>query len=230
MTIKIIDEAIPYILFQRTGYLKWGNSWMYKYLPLKFLISMESFLFKEKVKDLYSKEMESEFKTLESYLPKECFSLLDIGCGIAGVDYFLYQKTKADLYLLDKTGMQKKIYYGFEPKGSYYNSLSLARKILEINNIPSDKIHTQEVSNDFSITSPKNGFDIVISLISWGFFYPVSTYLKQVYESLSSHGVLIIDIRKGTSGKEELEVFFEVESIKDFGKYNRFACQKISKK
>lgn len=38
--------------------------------------------------------------------------------------------------------------------------------------------------------------DLVISLVSWGFHFPVSTYLDQVHDLLREGGRLILDLRK----------------------------------
>jgi SAM-dependent methyltransferase len=48
-------------------------------------------------------------------------------------------------------------------------------------------------------------FDLIISLFSWGFHYPIHTYLNQIYSLLNDGGHLILDVRKGVGGEQDLE-------------------------
>ena len=70
-------------------------------------------------------------------------------------------------------------------------------------------------------------FDLIISLISWGFHYPVATYLKSAFDKLKTNGMIIIDVRKDSNGIEELkEEFKEVNIIKEFSKHFRVMVKK----
>lgn len=223
----ITDKAVPYILLQRTSHFSFvKHSIVNKVFPMSFLAKLESVFFSEKIKESYSKEMEREFLTIKPFISKNTHYILDIGCGVAGYDYYLYNHTGAEIFLLDKTETQSNIYYGFEKKGAYYNSLGIARLLLEQNGVPAQMIHTQEVTNKVEINHPESGFDLVVSLISWGFHYPVSTYVKMVYDVLKPGGLLIIDIRTNTRGKNELSEFFDLKIISDFKKYQRYLCKK----
>lgn len=221
------DTSIPYILYQRTKYLRWGNTFLYSVLPLSFVVSVEAYLFKESIKKKYEQDMLSEFETIKDHIPHTCTHVLDIGCGIAGIDIYIHAKTHAHIHLLDKSELQKNVYYGFERKGAYYNSLDLAVDTLSRNGLDKDYIHTQEVTEDTSsIQSPREGYDLVVSLISWGFHYPVSVYIHEVHRTLSPHGVLILDVRTDSGGEEELRKLFTIVPIKNFGKYIRYLCKK----
>ena len=76
--------------------------------------------------------------------------------------------------------------------------------MLSMNGVPEENIHLLEATDDNKIDIHQR-LDLVISLISWGFHYPVSTYLDRVYELLQKNGCLIIDLRKNTEGLKELE-------------------------
>lgn len=213
--LVVSNEALPYILYQRTEYLK--KHPVFAFLSLvghikpfyKLSIALKSTLFKESLKDVFARDMADEYATLVPHLPPTVSSILDIGCGVAGIDVLLarhYIQTP-DIYLLDKTAIDPQVYYGFEQKGSVYNSLAVSVALLEQNGVASAKIHTQEATPDNRITLG-DSFDLVISLISWGFHYPVETYLAEVYNKLAPGGILILDIREGTNGKEVLEKQF----------------------
>jgi len=131
---------------------------------------------------------------------------LDIGCGVAGIDVLLSQhyNGNVEIFLIDKTKVDKKLYYNFEKRGSFYNSLQISKSILTANGVNRNKIHLQEATENNEIRFNQN-FDIVISLISWGFHYLVSTYLDRVYIKMNKNGIRIIDVRKNTNSEKDIE-------------------------
>ena len=195
------------------------------------MVLFEAWLFKNRIKRLFTEDMQREYESIKKILPRNPSSVLDVGCGVAGIDVMLarhYEKNgkKVDFYLLDKTELNDKVYYGLQKIASYYNSLNIARELLLVNRVDSEKIHIQEVTG--SKIFPGTRFDLVLSLISWGFHYPVETYLDQVYDLLKSGGKLIIDIRKGTGGEKLIEKKFGSKPvvIKDAQKHQRFLIEK----
>lgn len=246
--LRVPPEAGKFILFQRTEYLFFRRNAtiqkLVRMLPRRLSYALESLFSNfdsvvsfeakfsgKKVGELFSLEMEKEYEEMRPYLPGEAKAILDIGCGIGGIDVFLYrhyEKQNPALYLLDKTEMPKKVYYGHREKASFYNSLSIAKDFLRENGVPEERILTQEVGEDNRIefTGP---FDLVVSLISWGFHYPVSVYLEQVYANLVPGGVLVMDVRKAFGGIEEVQKRFgTVEIIHDASKHVRLVARKPS--
>ena len=76
---------------------------------------------------MYLSDMETEYSSIQNFSPKECSSILDIGCGVAGIDIFLnqhYLHQKVDFFLLDKTQIYRNVYCMFEENGVFYNSLN----------------------------------------------------------------------------------------------------------
>jgi len=238
MNIKISDSAVKYILFQRTKYLIYqNNKWLNKiviripFLTYNRMVLFEAWLFKSRIKRLFSEDMEREYESIKKYLPENPSLVLDIGCGVAGIDVMLahhYDKAgkKIDLYLLDKTELNKKVFYGLEKTAAYYNSLEIARDLLILNKVEKQNIHTQEATGHPIFPGKK--FDLIISLVSWGFHYPVETYLDEVYEKLSPDGTLIIDIRKGTNGEKIIEKKFGTKT--QFITNEQKRCRAIIKK
>jgi len=53
------------------------------------------------------------------------------------------------------------------------------------------------------------GIAMVISIASWGFHYPLSTYLDQVEQALAPGGRLILDLRRHQGQEQELAHRFE---------------------
>jgi SAM-dependent methyltransferase len=133
--------------------------------------------------------------------------------------------SRAELSLLDKDLLSEKIYYGYKSSGAFYNSLSIAQTFLTANAVPSSKILIYDPDADGF--PRRERFDLIISLISWGFHYPVETYLEEVHGSLADDGVLILDLRKGTDGRRSLAArFASVETIVDAEKYERVLVRK----
>jgi len=191
----------------------------------KYIASAVEGLRSSKIEKKYSDDIRSDYEQIKNHLPKKAVNIIDIGSGMAGIDVFLYNHYKAydpNISLLDKQGVSE-IYYNFESSAAYYNSFNLAKELLNINGVPNEKINTINIDKDKFPNEYK--FDLVISLISWGFHYPISTYLKEVRESLSQDGRLIIDVRKDTTGEKELrKAFNNVEVISNNQKYLRLVC------
>ena len=243
---NVPGDAVKYIFFQRTQYLFYRSSkfmqWFHHTLPrfiaypletlfTKFdgIVSIESQLRRKQVSHLFSEEMFSEYKQIEKYLPQNIHSILDIGSGVGGFDVLLnahYAPKYPIFYLLDKTEMPGKVYYGLEKKASFYNSFSVTKDFLVKNGVPEKNIFVQE-ANEKNTIDFDTKFDLIISLISWGFHYPVETYLDEVYEKLSPGGILIMDIRKGFEGIEILRnKFGNLEIIYDATKHSRVVLKK----
>lgn len=150
-------------------------------------------------------DMVDTYQTIEDALPQKASSILDIGCGVAGIDVLLsnHYKGEVDIFLIDKTHVDSEVYYGFKKRGSFYNSLQVSENLLKVNGIASNRIHVWEATKDNRITF-EVGFDVIISLISWGFHYPITTYLDGAYGKLRPGGVLIVDVRRNTGGEEEI--------------------------
>lgn len=234
--MAVPNDALKYILYQRTDYLCFPNTFTYrvvnKILPFsiyKRVVAIEAKIAPKRIKTLYERDMTKEYLSIKDYLPETCDSILDIGCGIGGIDVFLskhYGDKQPIFYLLDKTRIENDIFYGFEPKGEFYNSLDLAKTMLMSNGIAEKYIHLVEATdkNEIHISDK---VDLVISLISWGFHYPVETYLNKAHDVLIEGGSMIIDVRKGTNGIELLNnLFRKVDVILEEKKFHRVLALK----
>lgn len=237
-TIRIPDSAVKYILFQRTIYLKSPPIVQHlcrileKALPVSLyqnLVTIEGKVRNKKIKRLYELDIQHEYNSFRHRLPESCSCVLDIGCGVAGVDVLIqrhYGKKDIRFYLLDKTRTDRRIHYGFEKLGSFYNSLLVAREVLCLNGISADNIVLLEVNEAYEITII-NEIDLIVSLLSWGYHYPVAVYLDSVYSLISNRGCVILDIRKNSDGLQRLkDRFHDVEVIQESTKYTRVVCQK----
>ncbi len=238
--LQLSDAAIPYILFQRTAYLRLPHTFLYrvanKLIGDKFplyhrVVDLEARRDPKRIRQLYSADMRQELASFQSHLPEECASWLDIGCGIAGIDVLLHRHYQAqqqtpEIYLLDKSRVEDEVFYMYKAKGAFYNSLEEAKSTLVANGVEAARVHLLE-ANDRNEIPTDGPLDLILSLISWGFHYPVSVYLDPVHRLLSERGVLILDVRKETDGLDLLrERFGSVEIITEAERHLRVAARK----
>jgi SAM-dependent methyltransferase len=218
--------TLPYILLQRTGYVipfkgffgRMGT--IFPYLSASF----QSLLFTSRITKAYADDIAREFVMLKPYLPPSAEAILDIGCGMAGIDVPLYRHFGAPkIFLLDAT-QKDPIHYGFKPRAAFYNSLNAARDLLIKNGVPEKDINLFVATENFDV--PKVKFDLIFSLIAWGFHFPIETYLNNVYNALKPGGVLIIDVRANTQGEDILKAKFGNSIAIYEGKNRRILCRK----
>src|SRR5690606_19099196 len=112
-----------------------------------------------------------------------------------------YERYNPVFHLVDLDGISDDVRYGFRDNPSNYASLEGTRRFLLRNGLNETQIKTVDIGTQPFPREPK--FDLVVSLISWGFHYPVDTYLEDVTSSLAPHGTLILDLRRGSGGIEQ---------------------------
>ncbi len=209
--LKLTPEAIKFILLQRT--------------QLKEGVTAEEI----------EADFRRDFDTYKDFLPDftddhEQINVVDIGSGI-GIQNILLQEAYSgivNITMIDKTQTEDNIWYGFKDEGAFYNSLDLSVDTLLANGVHS---LAQFATDDNEILLADESVDLVTSLISWGFHYPIETYLNEAIRVMKPGATLILDVRKGTGGiaaltKVGAEVFTRLKVIKDFEKYQRIICVK----
>jgi len=171
---------------------------------------------------------EKYYSTVAQFLPEKCNSVLDIGCGLGITDLCIFEHYGRDgrimFNLFDKTEYPERLYFGFEDVAAFYNDLELAKKLLLDYGISEENIATIDAEKD-ELGKLEN-IDLVISSIAWGFHFPISIYIHEVVNLMHENSVLILDLRKGTGGVEELELFFDCNKILEGSKSIRMACTK----
>src|SRR5262249_27500704 len=153
-----------------------------------------------RILDEYCRQMNREWERLRPFLPARASRILDIGCGIGGMDEFAYRAYcpggPVELFLVDRNRFEGQVFYGFAKQGAAYNSLELSKKYLTAKGIPQRVLRTINVET--SELPMGIQYDLIMSLLSWCFHYPVDVYLKYVKEHLAPDGTLIVDCRRNT--------------------------------
>jgi len=169
---------------------------------------------RDAVAQAYWEGMRDDYASLKPHLPERATSILDIGCGLGGIDLMLYrhyEDASPAMALLDRDGVSDRVYYGYEPDAAHYASLALARRFLIDNGVPAEAVTTFDSDTDGYPADRR--FDLIVSVVSWGFHYPLETYLADVDRTLSDGGRLIIDVREGTNAEQKLAAIGEVETV-----------------
>jgi SAM-dependent methyltransferase len=213
--LLVPDKALPYLLLQRTDYLLLPRmKLLFRAIcrlssrtPLMTAVTVESRLRKRAIKRRFDADIQREYESLRDWLPKYARAVLDVGCGIGGIDVMLYHHydCSQDLrfYLLDRTQQDEQIDYGYRERADFYNSFDVTRELVVRSGVPERSLVMLEAREDAGIDLAES-VDLVVSLISWGFHYPVATYLDRTHELLRPGGRLILDVRKDTGGVEEI--------------------------
>jgi cyclopropane fatty-acyl-phospholipid synthase-like methyltransferase len=114
-------------------------------------------------------------------------ALLDIGCGPGVTSIMLAARLDLRLYLMD--GVQGEKRMGYSEHRKAWQDTTITRQLAEAN-----KVQFEIIEPDPSAT-----FEVqfIMSLLSWGHHYPVSTYIELAKRSLPAGGGMVIDLRKG---------------------------------
>jgi len=149
-------------------------------------------------------DMEPCFNMIDSYLETPPKRILDIGCGGAYHSQWFQEKYNCELWLLEgdsstTKNRNRKGSWGKTEDFEFYETFSdleeewLSRGI---------KYNLVDANN---INIPKNiKFDLVTSYLSCGFHYPAETYKDLIKKHTDEDSVCIMDFRKKTLNKNNI--------------------------
>ena len=161
----IPDACVPFIRFQRSRYAERKVS------------------DPEKVKCRYAAHVAEDYAGMEPHLPERVDSILEIGCGMAALQVFMKRRyPDARLELLDGDSVSREGGAGYSDKPDVYNSRALTELLLGANGVKVDRWH--DIATKELLEA-----DLIISMASWGYHYPLSTY--------RTRGLHIVDLRRG---------------------------------
>jgi len=120
-------------------------------------------------------------------------SIASIGCGNGFVELYLAKFLKPKiLYLIDIEETPGKHHHGINIEGAGYSNLTQTKKFLEAN-LEHPPIIV--LINPQKYLLPAIKAQLIISILSAGFHYPINSYNKFIMNSLDSNGILIFDQR-----------------------------------
>jgi hypothetical protein len=168
-------------------------------------------------------DIEAEFRGVTDYLAERPIRrMVDIGCGHALIDLLFWRKYGCHVHLVDIERTDA-THHDYRNTGAGYASLESARKFLTVNGVPADAITTTNPQRE---TLHDSDVDLILSMISAGFHYPISTYTDFALNSLRSGGVLMFDARDGTGQETQLSGFDRVDVVGVGQKSKKLAATK----
>ncbi len=212
------DQDVANILLQRSELATSGQTirdWMAgdEQLLLEEARSQRDHILAESIR-IAERECGFFLKATDDIAPRRA---ADIGCGYAFASLLLHRRYDCELVLIDiEEGNGR--HFGFQGEGAGYTSLATARAFLEKNGVPADKITT--INPKKQDTAGLAPVDLVVSLASCGFHYPVSTYEAMFANQVNAGGGIVLDIRKGSGGIGAMKAFGAVEVLEKHGKYS----------
>jgi len=179
-------------------------------------------------------EMQQTFSTfIEPYLPiADRPRIVDIGPGLAMYHIYIarHYGGRSDHFLVDNNTQahwdtsRKSLHKtgGWHKHGSkplpFYGSQHCARAIAVSNGVSAEHWHPIDPTEEAVRALGRHSADLVMSLLSMGFHYPVSTYASAIHAVLKPHrGRLLLTLRSSESRQE-------LVTLSDLG----FACKTIS--
>lgn len=171
-------------------------------------------------------QMQMAFETFRTALPVPSNSfaprIVDIGCGMGIYHAFISQHyaNRSHHFLVDRSNNQIDVpesndHKKFARKGgfhknarevAFYSSEQCARKIATMNGMTSERWQWVNATESNVRALGMASVDVVMSLLSWGFHYPVSTYAAAARAVLKpGTGRLILELRAGQDGEMVLE-------------------------
>ena len=156
------------------------------------------------------------FNILDRYINSNPISILDIGCGLAFESEMFQKKYNSNLFLLDgdfdnTKDKERDVRYGNVETFKFYNKLDTLKESFDERNLKYTFVDATDIQLDNNIK-----FDLVYSIMSCGFHYPLNTYAKLIKNHTTSNSKIIIDIRNDTLNEQgcEFEILDKVYSGK----------------
>ncbi len=214
--IRIPRSALRYVLLQRPMLQRFtGVSRRFR-LPPALVLHANTVFRRRAIGSSYSRMIHADFEMIRPHLQPRVSHILDIGCGIGGLDVLLFRHYRdcpgLRIDLLDRTDPHTIPRYGFLQGMEFYNALEASSAVLRRNGVPAEAF--QSLDAGVADVFPRGPLDLVISIASWGFHFPLSTYLEQVERALAPGGRLILDLRRDEGQEDELaKTFADLECI-----------------
>lgn len=141
--------------------------------------------------------------------------LLDIGCGAGVTSVLLAKHINLDLlYLMDGGPERRREKSWFDGMPNAWTNPQLAADMARINGV------------NYIMMPPdpeaQLSCDGIMSLLSWGHHYPVTTYIELARRTMATK--LVVDLRKGMHGLETFRAngFYPAEQLAETDKTERW--------
>ena len=231
---QALGSSIHYSRLGKLAYKVYCSIPFAKHLYRQYSIHIEPFFRSRTILSKYTQIMTREFDTIQDHLGSSVSKITSIGPGIGGLEIVMSRhlsskhRPRPYFILVDKSGIDP-IHFGFEQQAAAYNSLELLRQTLIANGHSEDGMEVVDAADaPHLLKNHRGSVDLIVSLLAWGFHFPVHTYLDLAKGLLKPTGRIILDVRKGTPGVNDLNESFEsIEVIHDDPKFERLLICKL---
>jgi len=184
------------------------------------LLYVEAMLRKDSILAGAMQDARAEFDEIRQFLGDHRVERsMDIGCGHALIDLWIYREYRCHLHLVDIEQTQSR-HHEWHEKGAGYASLASAKKFLARNGVPAGQI---SLTNPQKTELADENCDLIFSLLSAGFHYPVEEYARFAHRALRPGGIFIFDARKHQDHSASTSLFATEHVIHDSSKHRRIA-------
>lgn len=150
----------------------------------------------------YLKKKELSFNIVDNYLKEICFKpkyILDIGCGLAFETELFQKKYNSEVFLLDDDfdnnidKQNRDVYFGPAETLKFYSNLTDLFSSYNERKLRYTFVYAKNSKIESNIK-----FDLIYSNRSYGFHYPVETYIELIKKHSHEHTIIILDFWKDT--------------------------------
>lgn len=155
----------------------------------------------------YYEKKQHSFNVLDNYLDKISFkpnSILDIGCGLAIETELFQKKYNSEIFLLDDdfdnniSNQSRDVFFGPADTLKFYSNLEDLFESYKERNLKYNFIYAKNPVIESSIT-----FDLIYSNRSYGFHYPVETYIELIKKHSHDNTIIVLDMWKETFNEQK---------------------------
>jgi len=149
--------------------------------------------------DLYN-DLVIIYNEFSKYLPSSVSNVLDVGCGLGYIDVVINDNLNdCNFYMFDAMNT-----VNVTQVRDFYSNLKLTKKFMVEHGVDADSIFLVDASKtgmDRSINKDPKCFssipkmDLVVSMYSWGWHFPLEKYIKEVSDITSKDGLLVLECK-----------------------------------
>jgi len=143
-----------------------------------------------------------DYLSIRHHLPETVGDILDIGCGFGGLAALLHLHYGPDqaprFHLVEQARIPGTEFSRPTPDAPALEPLVCARELLVANGIENDRVIT--VASSAAEVLSRSEYDLIVSVRSWCYLYPVETYIETARTALRPGGILLVDVNKKLGG------------------------------
>lgn len=163
------------------------------------------------IENVYNETLNDYIKIIMKHLPP-IKTVVDIGGGIGGLAILLTKMYGCKVTILEKDGFEDNKRtggYGKEDTFAAYNTIDITLKTWINSGLKEEYFNYINVDKPFEFPE----CDLVVSTLSWGFHYPISTYWAS---AINKSKFIIADCRNDIPAQPMVIIYYMVNVIYNY--------------